>query len=133
MEVAWKAAKDLEIWAIVHIRSNFSDATYHKFESPDSEEYYSSYIKNLDSKTLEAFEKPTKHDFQIEEFNPLFNSKITVHADMTNKIVTLTTMRNFFNQYQDFIKDMLRINNWNFKLAKLPIEMQNPIYGKYKE
>ena len=83
MELAWKAAKNLEVWAIVHIRSNFSDATYHKFENPDSEEYYSSYETSLDSKLAEAFDKPTKHNFKLEEFNPLLNSRITVHADMT--------------------------------------------------
>lgn len=45
----------------------------------------------------------------------------------------MTTMRNFFNQYQDFIKEMLQMNSWNFKLAKLPVEMRDPIYGQYKE
>lgn len=86
MDVAWKAAKELEIWAIVHIRSNFSEATYHKYESPDSEEYYLSNEANLDRKVIEAFEKPTKHNFKLEDFNPLLNSRITVHADMTNKV-----------------------------------------------
>lgn len=42
-------------------------------------------------------------------------------------------MRNFFNQYQDFLKEMLRQNNFNFKLAKLPVQLRDPIYGKYKE
>lgn len=28
---------------------------------------------------------------------------------------------------------MLQMNSWNFKLAKLPVEMRDPIYGQYKE
>lgn len=86
MEEAWRAAKNLEVWAVVHIRSNFSEATYHKYENQDSEEYYLTNEASLDSKLVEAFEKPTKHNFKIEDFNPLLNSRITVHADMTNKI-----------------------------------------------
>lgn len=42
-------------------------------------------------------------------------------------------MRNFFNQYQDFLKEMLRQNSFNYKLAKLPVQLRDPIYGKYKE
>lgn len=85
MDVAWQAAKNLEIWAIVHIRSNFSEATYHKYENSDSEEYYLDN-NNLDRKIVEAFERSNEHNFKIDEFNPLLNSRITVHADMTNKI-----------------------------------------------
>lgn len=86
MDEAWRAAKNLEVWAVVHIRSNFSEATYHKYENQDSDEYYLTNEAALDRKLVEAFEKPTKHNFKIEDFNPLLNSRITVHADMTNKI-----------------------------------------------
>src|SRR5690606_21927706 len=110
IETAWQAARNLDVWAVVHIRKNFTDAIYEKLDNPNSEAFYvKSDPSDEDIRLDQYLSEPTSHiPHDLErKFHPLISGRITVHADMTNKIVTLTTMRNFFYQYQDFYKAVL--------------------------
>ena len=142
MESAWAAARRLDVWAIIHIRKNFTDALYERLENGESlystgddDDTNDTKAAELRARLERLMNEPANHipDELEKQFNPILNGRITVHADMTNKIVTLTTMRNFFYQYQDFFRAVLIDGGYSRSLAAMPIQLRDPIYGEYKQ
>lgn len=95
-----------QMWGYLHIQSNFSD----------------SLIARLDAHN--------RGDPSDETIN---SSKILIHADLTDRLVSLTMQRSLDQSYQDFIRSALIEFGVNPEIATLPIVPADPpVYGSLR-
>ncbi|KAG8037085.1 hypothetical protein G9C98_004407 [Cotesia typhae] len=66
---------------------------------------------------------------QTADDETLDQSEIRVWLDMSNQQIGLMLARNLQYTYRDFAKSMLRECDYNEKLADVPIQFSDPIYG----
>jgi len=104
LDTALETAQRLESWGVLRLRHNFTDGTLEWMKySPD---------------------------IATESVN---SGKITVYADLADKIVSNTIMRYLDDYYTQFLKSMLKENSINSNMvADVPIRTEYPIYGAYR-
>jgi hypothetical protein len=98
-----KAVKSGLMWAVIHIKPNFSQSLEHRliFES-DGEEF---------------------ENITIEQ------STVKIYADLTNKIISITMRRVLEESFLHFAQNSLNDYGYNPKLATPPIMVGKAIYG----
>ena len=95
-----------ELWGYLHIQSNFSE----------------SLIARLDAHN--------RGDPSDETIN---SSRILIHADLTDRLVSLTIQRSLDQSFQDFMRSALIEFGVKEEIATLPIVPSDPpIYGSLK-
>ncbi|XP_067210518.1 ABC transporter G family member 23 isoform X2 [Linepithema humile] len=99
-ESAMDAVRRGEVWGTLYFTENFTDALVARM----------ALGKDSDDETLDQ-------------------SEIRVWLDMSNQQVGLMLARNLQYSYRDFAKDLLSSCEQNAKLADVPIQFKDPIYG----
>ncbi|GAB1869390.1 ABC transporter G family member 20 isoform X2 [Camponotus japonicus] len=100
LDSAMKDIRDGEVWGTLYFTENFTDALVARM----------ALGKDSDDETLDQ-------------------SEIRVWLDMSNQQIGLMLARNLQYSYRDFAKDLLTSCNQNAKLADIPIQFKDPIYG----
>lgn len=102
------ARRDVEsnkIWGYIHFNSNYSDAL----------------IARLNA-----------HDWGDPDNVTINQSRILIHADLTDKLVSVTIERSLEESYQQFAKALFKEFNIQPELATFPVVAASPVYGSYK-
>ena len=102
------ARRDVEenkIWGYIHFNSNFSDAL----------------IARLNA-----------HDWGDPDNATIDQSRLLIHADLTDKLVSVTIERSLEESYQRFAKALFSEFNIQPELATFPVVAASPVYGSYK-
>ncbi|XP_036143267.1 ABC transporter G family member 20 isoform X1 [Monomorium pharaonis] len=99
-ESAMEAVRRGEAWGTLYFTENFTDALVARM----------ALGRDSDDETLDQ-------------------SEIRVWLDMSNQQVGLMLARNLQYSYRDFAKDLLSACEQNTKLADVPIQFKDPIYG----
>lgn len=102
------ARRDVEtnkIWGYIHFNSNFSDAL----------------IARLNA-----------HDWGDPDNATIDQSRLLIHADLTDKLISVTMERSLEESYQQFAKALFKEFNIQPELATFPVVAADPIYGTYK-
>ncbi|XP_046816635.1 ABC transporter G family member 23 isoform X1 [Vespa crabro] len=99
-EAAQDAVRKGEAWGMLYFTENFTDALVARMVLG----------RDADDETLDQ-------------------SEIRVWLDMSNQQVGLMLMRDLQYSYRDFAKDLLIACKENSKLADVPIQFKDPIYG----
>ena len=94
-----------KLWGYIHFNSNYSDAL----------------IARLNA-----------HDWGDPDNETIAQSRLLVHADLTDKLISLTIERSLEETYQEFAKSLFKEFNLQPELATLPIVPAAPVYGSYK-
>ncbi|CAL1673500.1 unnamed protein product [Lasius platythorax] len=97
---AMDAVKKGDVWGILYFTENFTDALVARM----------ALGKDSDDETLDQ-------------------SEIRVWLDMSNQQIGLMLARDLQYSYRDFAKDLLSSCDQNSKLADVPIQFKEPIYG----
>ncbi|EFN72463.1 ABC transporter G family member 20 [Camponotus floridanus] len=100
LDSAMKDIRDGEVWGTLYFTENFTDALVARM----------ALGKDSDDETLDQ-------------------SEIRVWLDMSNQQIGLMLARNLQYSYRDFAKDLLTSCHQNAKLADIPIQFKDPIYG----
>ncbi|XP_074601741.1 ABC transporter G family member 20-like [Brevipalpus obovatus] len=100
LEEALESVKSGQTWAAIEIETNFSDALQNRFLMGAM----------ADSLTIEE-------------------SRIHVHLDMTNQLVSYKLQRTLLESFQNFAKSLLTSMGQNPKVIELPVTFEKPIYG----
>ncbi|XP_011501570.1 PREDICTED: ABC transporter G family member 20 isoform X2 [Ceratosolen solmsi marchali] len=99
-ESAMEAVRKGKAWGTLYFTENFTDALVARMLLG----------KEADEETLDQ-------------------SEIRVWLDMSNQQIGLMLARNLQYSYRDFAKNLLSTCNQNSKLADVPIQFKDPIYG----
>ncbi|XP_043467257.1 ABC transporter G family member 23 isoform X1 [Leptopilina heterotoma] len=99
-KVAMEAVRRGNAWGALYFTENFTDALVARM----------ALGKDSDAETLDQ-------------------SEIRVWLDMSNQQIGLMLARNLQYSYRDFAKDLLSTCQQNPKLADVPIQFKDPIYG----
>ncbi|CAK9807735.1 ABC transporter G family member 23 [Anthophora quadrimaculata] len=97
---AMNAVRDGDAWGTLYFTENFTDALVARM----------ALGREADDETLDQ-------------------SEIRVWLDMSNQQIGLMLARNLQYSYRDFAKDLLSACDQNTKLADVPIQFKDPIYG----
>ncbi|XP_019699572.1 ABC transporter G family member 23 isoform X3 [Harpegnathos saltator] len=97
---AIEAVRTGQAWGALYFTENFTDALVARM----------ALGKDSDDETLDQ-------------------SEIKVWLDMSNQQIGLMLSRNLQYSYRDFVKDLLSSCNQNTKVADVPIQFEDPIYG----
>ncbi|XP_029671460.1 ABC transporter G family member 23 isoform X2 [Formica exsecta] len=100
LDTAMDAVRKGEVWGTLYFTENFTDALVARM----------ALGKDSDDETLDQ-------------------SEIRVWLDMSNQQIGLMLARDLQYSYRDFAKDLLSSCNQNAKLADIPIQFKDPIYG----
>jgi ABC-type multidrug transport system ATPase subunit/ABC-type polysaccharide/polyol phosphate export permease len=134
MDTALAAARRLDVWAVLHIRSNFSEALLERLdsESPLAHEH-------LDASVVDALDRPAPFYDPVgnrssPQLHTLLAGRVSLHADMTNQVVALSTTRALFLHFQQFVREVLSdgTSHSSHALAQPPIVLSEPVYGEYR-
>lgn len=98
---AKNAVRNGDAWGLLYFTENFTDALVARM----------ALGREADDETLEQ-------------------SEIRVWLDMSNQQIGLILSRELQYSYRDFAKDLLSSCEQNTKLADVPIQFKDPIYGK---
>nr|XP_012136224.1 PREDICTED: ABC transporter G family member 20 isoform X1 [Megachile rotundata] len=100
LDAAMGAVRDGNAWGTLYFTENFTDALVARM----------ALGRDADEETLDQ-------------------SEIRVWLDMSNQQIGLMLARNLQYSYRDFAKDLLKSCEQNTKLADVPIQFKDPIYG----
>lgn len=100
---AREAVARTELWGYLHMQANFSEALIHR---------------------LDAHNRGDPDDLTIN------TSRILIHADLTDRLISLTIQRSLEQSFQSFVRAALVEFGVQEELATLPIvPVDPPIYG----
>ncbi|XP_050449540.1 ABC transporter G family member 23 isoform X2 [Cataglyphis hispanica] len=100
LDTAMDAVRNGHVWGTLYFTENFTDALVARM----------ALGKDSDDETLDQ-------------------SEIRVWLDMSNQQIGLMLARDLQYSYRDFAKDLLSSCKQNAKLADIPIQFKDPIYG----
>lgn len=100
-EKALEEAKSGKFWGVLLFNKNFSKALFTRIIEPQS----------LNESLMES-------------------SEIIINLDMSNSQIGYFNTRELLEAYKKFIAKYLEDNNSNSKLGEVPINFEQPIYGK---
>ncbi|KAL6445681.1 hypothetical protein ACFW04_000879 [Cataglyphis niger] len=100
LDTAMDAVRNGHVWGTLYFTENFTDALVARM----------ALGKDSDDETLDQ-------------------SEIRVWLDMSNQQIGLMLARDLQYSYRDFAKDLLSSCGQNAKLADIPIQFKDPIYG----
>ncbi|XP_003696091.1 ABC transporter G family member 20 isoform X1 [Apis florea] len=100
LDTAINAVREGNVWGTLYFTENFTDALVARM----------ALGREADEETLDQ-------------------SELRVWLDMSNQQVGLILVRDIQYSYRDFAKDLLKSCEQNEKLADIPIQFKDPIYG----
>lgn len=102
---ALNAVARLEMYGVIHIRSNFSSNLIRRLTV---------FNENLDSKSIEK-------------------STIKFYGDLSNKVISVSLLRTLNEALQEVIPQILHESGIKSNILTAPIALGQPIYGEYRK